>query len=162
MPREAIMAINVQKVVLGGVVAGIVAFVLDFSLNGLFLSGAWEQALTSLNPDLAEGMDSPAIIAGVAVADILWGVALVLLYAAIRPRFGAGAGTALRAALLGWLLVGITWSTLSIMGMFSWTLFALSAVCWLVVSVGAAEVGALLYKEGEPVPQPGSGTPAMS
>ncbi len=31
-----------------------------------------------------------------------WGIAAVWLYAAIRPRYGAGAGTAVRAGLAAW------------------------------------------------------------
>ena len=84
---------------------------------------------------------------GFAVADVLWGIALVWLYAAIRPRFGAGPRTALIAALSAWIIVGIVWSTLSTIGIFAWGMFAIGAVIWLVVSVAAALTGAALYKE---------------
>ena len=141
------MAINTQKVIVAGLVAGIVALVLDFALNGFLLEAAHVEALNALNPELAEGLESPGTIVGFAVADVLWGIALVWLYAAIRPRFGAGPRTALIAALSAWIIVGIVWSTLSTIGIFSWGLFASSAVVWLVVSVAAAETGAALYKE---------------
>lgn len=141
------MAINTQKVVVGGVVAGVVAFVLDFLLNGLLLAGRWEEAMNSLNPALAEGMESPGAMVGVVVLDLLWGIALVWLYAAIRPRFGPGAGTAFKAALIGWVLAAISYASLAVMGVFSWGLYVLGALCWLVVSVGAALIGGRLYQE---------------
>jgi hypothetical protein len=151
------MAINAQKVVVGGLAAGIVAFVLDFVLNGLLLAGFWEDAMTTLNPALAEGTESPGAFAGFLIVDIAWGGLLVWLYAAIRPRFGPGAGTAFKAAVAAWLITGIPWSSLSVMGIFSWSVFVLGAVTWLVVSVTAVLVGARLYTEEAPAPGPAMG-----
>ena len=39
--------------------------------------------------------------------DFVYGIALVQLYAAIRPRFGPGPGTAVKAGIFVWVLITI-------------------------------------------------------
>jgi hypothetical protein len=141
------MAINKQKVVVGGLAGGIVAVVLDGLINGLLLSGTWETAMTALNPAIGANMERTSTIIGFWITDIVYGILLVLLYASIRPRFGPGAGTALKAAVIAWLIGGVAWGSLAVMGIFTWNLFILGGLCWLVVSAGAALVGAKLYRE---------------
>ena len=141
------MAINTSKVVVGGLVGGVVAVVLDSLINGVLLAGTWEAAMTELNPAIVTNLESPSTIAGFVVLDLLYGILLVLLYASIRPRFGAGAGTAFKAAVIAWLFGGIAWGGLAVMGIFQWNLFFIGGLCWLVVSTGAALVGARFYRE---------------
>jgi hypothetical protein len=141
------MAINTQKVIVGGLAGGVVAVVLDSLINGVLLAGTWEEAMTALNPDIVTNLESPATIATYVVLDLVYGILLVLLYASIRPRFGAGAGTAVRAAIIAWLFGGIAWASLAAIGIFQWDLFFLGGLCWLVVSLGATLVGARFYKE---------------
>jgi hypothetical protein len=38
------------------------------------------------------------------ILDFIYGIVLVYLYAAIRPRFGAGPSTAVQAGILMWLI----------------------------------------------------------
>jgi len=144
------MAINTQKVIVGGIAGGVVAVVLDSLINGFLLAGTWEAAMTALNPDIVANMESPTTIVGFSVLDIIYGILLVLLYASIRPRFGPGAGTALKAAVIAWLIGGVAWGSLAVMGIFQWNLFFLGGLCWLVVTAGAALVGAKLYREEAP------------
>jgi hypothetical protein len=141
------MAINTGKVVVGGIAAGLVALVLDSLINGFLLAGTWEAAMNALNPDIVANLESPTTILGFAVVDVIYGILLVLLYASIRPRFGPGAGTALKAAVIAWLIAGVAWGSLAVMGIFTWGLFIVGGLCWLVVSAGAALVGARLYRE---------------
>ena len=72
---------------------------------------------------------------------------MVLTYAATRPRFGAGVGTAVKAALLVWTIAGTTWYFTTAMGMISMGAFAMMSVISLVTFLAAAYVGAMLYKE---------------
>ena len=80
----------------------------------------------------------------------LWGFALgiaaVWLYAAIRPRYGAGAGTAVRAGVAVWFFT----SLLAIIAMRAMGLFAISvlALLWtLAECIAATLAGAWLYRE---------------
>ena len=141
------MAINTSKVVVGGLVGGVVTVVLDSLLNGFLLADTWDAAMTELNPALVGSMESPTTIASFVVIDLIYGILLVLLYASIRPRFGPGAGTAIKAAVIAWLFGGVAWATLAVIGIFQWGLFFIGGVCWLIVSTGAALVGARFYKE---------------
>jgi hypothetical protein len=141
------VAINTQRVIVGGLAAGVVALVLDSLINGFLLAGTWEAAMTALNPDILASMESPSTMVGFAIVDLIYGILLVWLYASIRPRFGPGAGTALKAATVAWLIGGVAWGSLTVIGIFTWSLFVVGGLCWLVVSAGAALVGARLYRE---------------
>ena len=79
--------------------------------------------------------------------DFIFGLLIVWTYAAIRPRFGAGAGTAIKAALLVWLVSALTWYFTVAMGVFSMGFFMKRAVLSLVTMVIAGYVGAMMYKE---------------
>jgi hypothetical protein len=80
---------------------------------------------------------------------LVCGIALIWIYAAIRPRFGAGVKTAVYAGLAVWV-VGILIPNLSFMwvaGLFGHRLTALTTLGSLVEIVAGAIAGAALYKE---------------
>jgi len=120
---------------------------IDFVLQGFVLRSGFEAALNKLNPSLLQGMMGASSIAVFVVLDMVLGVLLVYTYAAIRPRFGPGAGTAVKAAVLFWLIGGATWAFTSLMGLFGWGFYFASAACSLVNLLASAYVGAMLYKE---------------
>ncbi|SEE48040.1 hypothetical protein SAMN05444161_5902 [Rhizobiales bacterium GAS191] len=94
--------INTGRVVLGGVVAAIVLFIVSGIVNGAILGSSWQawlQAMGSLNHAPAE----PAGIALWAIVSLVFGLTGVWIYAGIRPRYGAGPKTAVLAGLLLWL-----------------------------------------------------------
>src|SRR5437762_13611911 len=103
------MAMNTQRVVLGGLAGGVVMNVLDFITNNYVLRSMNEASLSRLNISAQDAM-SGSNIAMLVVLDLIAGVLLTWLYAAIRPRFGAGGKTALYAALVGWALAGWAWT----------------------------------------------------
>jgi hypothetical protein len=80
---------------------------------------------------------------------LIGGIVLIWLYAAIRPRFGAGAGTAVIAGLAVWVIgslipnLGFMW----ISDLFSKHLTAFTTAGNLVEIVAGAVAGAALYKE---------------
>jgi hypothetical protein len=92
--------INGSRVVLGGIVAAIVLFIVSGIVNGAILGSAWQAWLeASLN-------HAPAAPAGMviwAVVSLAFGLTGVWIYAGIRPRYGAGPKTELLAGLLLWL-----------------------------------------------------------
>ena len=93
--------INLGRVILGGIVAGIVIDLFEGVLNGAILSKQWEEVMAGLGKT---GVMSVKQI----IAFNLWGLAagllMVWLYAAIRPRYGAGPRTAACAGIAVWAL----------------------------------------------------------
>ena len=97
--------INVGGVVKGGLAAGVVITISEFVLN---VPVAGEQ----MNAEFAARNLPPVStnqIAVFVVLSFLLGLATVWLYAAIRPRLGAGPKTAITAGLFVWAchLVGV-------------------------------------------------------
>jgi hypothetical protein len=137
--------INIGRVILGGLVAGIVADVLGFLVDGLLLGSIWNDRMQKLNhPALSSTQLIELNLLG-----LITGIALVWIYAAIRPRFGAGVKTAIYAGLAVWV-VGVlipNFSFMCVMGLFGRHLAALTTLGGLVEIVVAAIAGAALYKE---------------
>src|SRR5256884_6432276 len=137
--------INWGRVVLGGLLAGLVLNIVDFLTYGVWLKPDMAAAMTTLGKSPA-AMDS-AIPLWVAL-DFVSGIGLVWVYAAIRPRFGAGVKTAVIAGLPGWFFVGLLHAIgESPMGFMPQGPM-MSGRCLALVSVPVATVvGAYVYKE---------------
>jgi len=77
------------------------------------------------------------------------GIVIVLGYAAIRPRFGAGPKTAVFAALFAWCGVYLYQNTIAFgLGLVPMRLVAIALAWGLVEYILATVAGAALYKEG--------------
>ncbi len=137
--------INMNRVVLGGIAAGIILFLFDGLINGVLLAGQWQQAMTALGKTPATGASQ---LAAFALLDIGSGIAIVWLYAAIRPRFGAGPRTALRAGaavwVVGYLLANVAFI---VAGVLPASLLGMSVIAGVVQVAAAALAGGALYKE---------------
>ena len=145
------MAINTQKVVVGGIVAGVVMIVIDFISNMFILGARMKAESDAFKPGLADQMmQSSAIITNI-VMNLILGIALVWTYAAIRPRFGPGLKTATYVAVLFWILAGIFYSGYMHMGMMSAGLWWSFAFVGLVNFLLSAWAGAKFYTEGAAV-----------
>jgi len=92
---------NTSRILLAGVVAGILYFLGDGLIHGVLLKQQWVVILSAINIDPEAAMKSPAIFA---VYDLAKGLAVMWAYAAIRPRFGAGPRSAFLAGLAIWFL----------------------------------------------------------
>ncbi len=141
------MAINTGKVVAGGLVAGVVMNIIDFALNSFVFAEPMRTEMDALNPALMAGLEEGGAIAGFVALDFVFGILAVLTYAAIRPRFGPGQATAIKAGLLVWAISGVTWAFLVAMGVFSMGFFLMSAVGALVNFLVSTSVGAKVYTE---------------
>ncbi len=136
--------INLQKVVVGGLVAGVVLNVFDFLVYGVWLKNDMNAAMVALNkPAITSNM-----ILWFVFLDFLYGIWLVWLYAAIRPRFGAGPKTAVTAGVAMWVLFGLL-NTLAQapMGLFPQRLMVIPLVVTLITWPIAAAAGAKFYTE---------------
>ena len=138
---------NRVRVVLGGLLAGVVINIVEFITNGVVLKAEWGQVMQALG--------KPAVPSGGAIAIYnLWGflvgIAAVWIYAAIRPRYGAGVGTAVRAGLVAWGLAVFLANLANYpSGLFPTRLLVITAVVALFETVIATVAGAWLYKEDE-------------
>jgi len=136
--------INTARVLLGGLLAGLIIDIGEYILNDPILGKRWEAAMQSLNrsPIGAQG------IIGFVLLGFVLGILCVWLYAAIRPRYGAGPKTALCAGLAAWAFASF-YPTIGMMGLGLFPRHVLLiAVIWTLVEVPIATViGAWLYKE---------------
>ncbi|MGD0799852.1 MAG: hypothetical protein ABR906_00905 [Terracidiphilus sp.] len=137
--------INVGRVILGGLVAGIVANLLGYLVDGFLLGSIWNTQMNELGrPDLSQTQIIEFNLLG-----LVTGVVLIWIYAAIRPRFGAGVMTAVYAGVAVWV-VGVLIPNLSfmwVMGFFGRRLTAYTTAGSLVEIIVGAIAGAALYKE---------------
>jgi len=136
--------INLQKVIVGGLIAGLVLNVFDFLVYGVWLKNDMNAAMVALNrPAMSTNM-----ILWFVFLDFLYGIWLVWLYAAIRPRFGAGPRTAVIAGVAMWVLFSLL-HTLSEapMGLFPQRLMVITTVTSLIAWPIAAAAGAKFYSE---------------
>ena len=141
------MAINTKKVLLGGFAAGVVMNIIDFVVNKYILGARMMAESEAFKPGMSASMMSGSVMASYVIMDLVLGFALVLTYAAIRPRFGPGLKTATYAAVLFWILAGIFLSGYLHMGMMSTGLWLTFAFFGLVNFWVSAWVGARLYSE---------------
>jgi hypothetical protein len=135
--------INMGRVILGGLVAGLVLNIGEYLLNGVVLAAQMKTFMTQHN-----FTEPPYFIPIAVILTFVLGIVIVLGYACIRPRFGPGVKTAIIAGLFAWfgvcfycgiingVLAGIPMSTM-ILGMV-W--------CLVEYSLGAI-AGAWLYQE---------------
>ncbi len=136
--------INMGRVILGGLVAGLIMNIGEYVLNEPILGAQWADAMESLNRQPVGG----SAIAVFVVATFILGIAMVWIYAAIRPRMGAGVSTAICAGLLVWFLVYLYPAAFYVvMGLFPNNLVLLAVVCGFFELPIAAVAGAWLYQE---------------
>jgi len=137
--------INVGRVILGGIVAGIVSDLLGYLVDGILLAPQWSYGMWKLgHPALSTNQIIWFNLLGLAA-----GIALIWIYAAIRPRFGAGAMTAIYAGLAVWF-IGVLIPNASFMfvaGLFGKHLTLYTPAGGLVEPLAGALAGAALYKE---------------
>ena len=139
-------AINVPRVVLGGLVAGLVANVLDTAAGYTILADDLSQNAQRLNLDQAV-LTSSTTMATWIVIDFLYGLLIVFTYAAMRPRFGPGPKTAIVAGLTLFVTVTIFLYGFLAMGFFMQPGFIKSTAIYLVVNIAASLAGGAVYKE---------------
>lgn len=138
---------NKGRIVLGGLVAGVVLNILEYIVHGVLLAGEWDAAMVDLGKEPLAG---PAITWMILLTFVL-GIVLVKMYAIFRPRFGPGPKTAIYAGLMAWVLYALfPWLWNSISEIFPSGLMTTSTMYALFELPIATIVGAWFYKEEEP------------
>ena len=136
--------INFGRVLLGGLVAGLILNVGEWVLNGIVLHQQMQEFFKRC------GFPEPGtnfLVIAVAITFVL-GIVIVLGYAAIRPRFGPGPKTAIIAGLFAWFGVVVYQNVIAGgLGMEPASLLAMVIGWELVEYLLATLVGAALYSE---------------
>lgn len=153
--------INVHKLLVGGLIAGVVLSVIDVAMYGGILKApmaeAWKVVGRPTMTDTQRDLEVPLSI----LLDFVVGVLLVWVYAAILPRFGAGLGTALKAGLAGWFLASVLSGALSVQGVMPLGVMIITILVLLVEYPIAVVIGAKFYSQGGLRMEPAQGHPSQ-
>ncbi len=134
---------NARRIVLGGLAAGLLMVVLDSVTNAVILKSAWDAAYARLHLSPSDG----AVAAFWTTFDLVSGILIAFLYAAMRPRFGPGPKTAVIAALVQWLVLHMTFASHVVDGVFSAGTLAEAGILELVSAVAGGLLAGKLYQE---------------
>lgn len=134
--------INVGKVIVGGIAAGVVMNVFDYVINEVIMKTDYMAVFQarSIDPTL---ISIPTMV----VLDFAMALLLVFTYAAIRTRFGPGPKTAVVAGLMIALTCNVLAAYFAGQGFFPWSVWAKAAVFATANMVISTVVGAALYSE---------------
>ena len=136
--------INWARVLLGGLLAGLVLNLLGMTAAHLFLG----EELHALHHRLdlpTPGTSQFAVHLGIRFA---LGIVLVWFYAAIRPRFGPGPRTAIIASTAVWLMTSVMFfAAMGVLGLFSSRIVCLALAWGFLEFQIASQAGAWLYRE---------------
>lgn len=136
--------IRTSRVLVGGLVAGLIINIGETILNVPLAGAALEEALKARNlPPVGGGA-----MAYFVIMCFLLGILMVWTYAAVRPRLGLGPKTALIVGALAWFMT-IAWSggTQVAMGIMPLHLTLFGLAWGLGELVVASLAGAKLYRE---------------
>ena len=136
--------INPGRVILGGLIAGLIINIGEYVLNVIVLGPQWMAVTAALHRPMVAGNQ----IVLFNVLGFIEGIAAVWTYAAIRPRFGAGPKTAVIAALLIWLTCYFLANAFpTVMGFFPVSMLEIMLAWGIVEIILATVAGAYFYKE---------------
>ncbi len=137
-------SINWSKVIVGGLVAGVIMNIGEYILNEPILGARMIEQMAARNLPPVGGN---AIGVFVAMTFAL-AIFTVWLYAAIRPRYGAGPKTALCAGASVWFAAYLTpWVTFVVLGFVQTSIAVVGSVWGLGELLIAAMAGAYFYQE---------------
>lgn len=136
--------INIGKLVVGGLAAGVVGNALHFVIDRFLMTVERSDMVQRLN--LSQQLVNDSFVTWI-IVDLVWGFLLVFAYAAMRPRFGPGPATAAVSGATLWLAVASVFAGLTAMGVFTEQAFLKDSALNLVTTLAASLAGAALYQE---------------
>ena|SRR5688572_26129485 len=135
--------INVARVILGGLLAGLIINISEYVLNTYVIADESSALLQRLGlPEIGTHQ-----IGVFVTMTFVLGIVLIFLYAGLRPRFGAGARTAVIAALTIWIVSFMGALADEVIGLTPAKLLGVAGIWGLVETIVAAIAGAWVYKE---------------
>jgi hypothetical protein len=137
--------INVMRLILGGLVAGITANLLDFWVDGVLLAKMWNGQLATWGREPFSGNQ----IGWFMGFGLIIGLVSMWIYAGIRPRFGPGVKTAVYAGITTWILTALlpNFALMWVTHFFSGHLTAYTTLGAFFEIVIGTVCGAIVYKE---------------
>ena len=136
--------INWTRALGGGIAAGLLYDILEISLSPFLVGRQYEAELNAVR----HTPPSPAGYAFFFAWGFVIGIIAICLYAAVRPRFGAGPRTAARVAVALWVIGDLMPHIGSaFMGIFSMGLMVKFALQQLFFMLATTILGAWLYRE---------------
>jgi hypothetical protein len=135
--------INLVRVILGGLLAGLVINISEFILNTYVVA---DESAAIMERFGLPPIGANQIAVFIALTFVL-GIVVVFVYAAMRPRFGAGTKTAIIAGVTIWLVAMFAGVADAVLGIIPAGLLVLTGIWSLVEMAVAAVAGAWLYQE---------------
>jgi len=139
---QSMTKINTTRLVVGGLVGGVVMIAVSLLAAPLYLS----EMMASLD---SRGIQPPEGSFPVyLLMRLVWGFVAVWFYVAARPRFGPGLKTALLVGFVFWLggvFLGIV--SYGMLGLFPTGMLAIWSAMTLVAILASTVVGAWIYRE---------------
>jgi hypothetical protein len=89
--------INISRVLLGGLLAGLVLNIFEYVTNGVVFASQWDEYMKALNRQMR-----PGAIPFFVISSFVMGIGVVWLYAVARPRLGPGPKTAALTGVAYW------------------------------------------------------------
>lgn len=135
--------INWGRVLLGGLVTGLVMNVVEYVFHTYVIAAQEAEVMKSLNAHMMNGAIPLFLVLG-----FVTGIVTIWLYAAARPRYGAGAKTAVIIAIAVWIIayaipnIGVAFE-----GLYPLRLMCEGLVVGLIEAIVATVAGAALYTE---------------
>ena len=140
------MQISVPRLIIGGVVAGLVVFLLDGVLHGVVLQSRWAAAMSGIGRPVASG--DAGSFKWFITSGIFTGLAAVAIYVGLRGSMGAGPRTAIVAGLLAWLLaIPVPLLSLVPMHVFGRSMLVIWAVLGAIPIVVGTLAGGAIYRD---------------
>lgn len=137
--------IHLGRVVVGGLIAGLIVNLGELAVNVWWLGDAWTDALAGLG----FGVDTGSLVLW-GGGSFLLGIVGVWIYAAISASYGPGPLTALRAGAAVWA-VAFVFPSIGFLGVgtFPRGLIAIALTWGLIEVCLAVYMGSWMYREGE-------------
>ncbi len=141
------MSNNAVRVVVAGVIAGVIRLVGNGIERALILGPMFDEEIRRNHPALIPSMETTSSKLGFTILNLLMGITMLYVYAAMRPRFASRAATAFRAAVPIWFIASLNWAVTALMGLFSWRQIVVEAAITLIPVLVGIFAGAALYPE---------------
>ena len=139
-------SINTGKVIMGGLLAGVVMNVCDVAWNLTVMKDDMTAMAQKFGIDPAAAMSFSGAIPFI-IADFVIGLVVVWNYAAIRPRFGPGPKTALLAGAVPYIAITAVLYGFTSLGMMSNASMIRGSLTALVTMALGSLAGGWAYKE---------------
>ena len=139
-------SINTGKVIVGGLLAGVVMNAGDMLQFAVLFKNEMDTFAKKVGIDAAV-MQSGSAMATFITCDFLMGIFIVWNYALARPRLGPGPKSAVISVLPIFLAITGAMFGMASIGLWPMDFFIKSSLVYLVVMIVASVVGAWAYKE---------------